>query len=118
MNIWKLSCNSVDGSPYFDDFLRTEKIVLDWEALDYKIGDIVLIAKEYTIIALAKVVGIKTQITENKEYEEQCKKYGIDYLNKCSVSAFCIMISKLNVYERYSILSQFKKEIFGIKYLE
>lgn len=82
MNIWKLGCNWGTGQAYFDNFIRNEKIVLGWEDHDYKIGDIVLIARGFTIIALAKVVGIRTQITENKEYEKQCEKYGIAYLDE------------------------------------
>ena len=71
MTIWKLGCNWGTGQPFFDDFLRTEKIVLGWANHNYAIDDIVLIAKGHTIIALTRVLGNRTPITSIKEYEEK-----------------------------------------------
>lgn len=79
MNIWKLGCNWGTGEKFFDEFLRTEKIILGWTNHNYDIDDIVLIAKGHNIIALTKVIGERSKITSNLNYKTVCEEHKIDY---------------------------------------
>lgn len=80
MNIWKLGCNWGSGKPYFHDFLRNEKVVLCW-GHNFKVGDIVIIAKGFRIIALAKITGGKKQLIANNDFKYIYEKYRIEENN-------------------------------------
>jgi len=79
MNIWKLGCNWGTGQQYFDNFIRNEKIVLGWDAHNYLIDDIVLIAKGHKIVAITQITSLREPIENKKGYEIIFDKYNIDY---------------------------------------
>lgn len=77
--VFKLGCRWGNSAPSFYDFIREKKIVICTSDLQYKPGDLVIIAEGHNVLALAKVLESVTPVTNSRDLEVPFEELQIDY---------------------------------------
>lgn len=77
--VFKLGCRWGNGAPSFYDFIRENEIVICTSDLQYKPGDLIIIAEGHSVLALAKVLEIVTPATNNQDLKDPFDELQINY---------------------------------------
>lgn len=78
-SVWKLGCNWGKGSPSFFNLLKENNIVVGTTDRIYQKGDLILITEGFTVVALAKILGKGTKVTDKLEFKDDFDKYLIPF---------------------------------------
>jgi len=79
MTLWKLGCRWGSNTPLFYDFIKNRRIVIGWIDKDYQIGDWLLIANGFKILALAKVTSKRECVLNNPDLESDLNELQIPF---------------------------------------